>query len=119
MVAHKNGGSRYGGIGTYLSNVLENYVTAEIRSTALGHVQRGGHPVYRDRLIAAAFGAEAIECVAQENFDRMVAWHNSTVTNIPLEKALETYSSVDLSGKIIQSAMTLGICLGVPYDKIK
>lgn len=117
-VAHKNGGSRYGGIGTYLCDTLETYVDAEIRSTALGHVQRGGHPVYRDRLIAAAFGAEAITCVEQGNFDRMVAWHNSTVTNIPLEKALNTYSNVDLDGKIIQSALTLGICLGASKERI-
>ncbi len=119
MVFHKNGGNRYGGIGPYLCEALESHIDAEIRATTLGHVQRGGQPTYRDRLLAAAFGAQAIQCVAQEQFDCMVAWHNSSVTSIPLETALNTYSNVDLNGKIVETALNLGICLGVDKSMIR
>lgn len=114
-----SGARRYGGIGSYLCEQLGKVIDGEIRATTLGHVQRGGRPGYRDRLLAAAFGAKAIECIANNTFDCMVAWHNSSVTVVPLEKATQHYRYVDLGSELVKAALRLGISFGVDPKTIE
>ena len=49
------------------------------------HVQRGGMPSAWDRIIAAGFGKAVIDLIAQEQFDRMVAWCNEDVWSFQIE----------------------------------
>ncbi|MAP24839.1 MAG: 6-phosphofructokinase [Rickettsiales bacterium] len=113
-----SGRKGYGGIGSHLCDQLGKIIDGDIRATTLGHVQRGGRPGYRDRLLAAAFGAKAIECIENEKFDCMVAWHNSTVTVVPLEQAIKTYRYVDLGSELVKTAIRLGISFGVDPQTI-
>jgi 6-phosphofructokinase 1 len=75
-------------------------------------VQRGGSPDPRDRLLAAAFGVHAVELVLEGRFDRMVAWWNRRVVDVPLAKVVQRSRTVDPEGPLVRTARGLGICLG-------
>ncbi len=111
-VEHVGGEKRYGGIGHYLGERIAETTGFETRVTVLGHVQRGCAPIHSDRVIAAAFGVHAVELVAAGKFDRMVAWSNRGVIDVPIEDAIASYQAVDLNGALVRTARALGICLG-------
>jgi 6-phosphofructokinase len=68
-VTDASGRSRYGGIGYYLADKLTQKTGMEMRVTVLGHVQRGGTPSARDRLLASSFGVHAVQLVAARCLD--------------------------------------------------
>lgn len=45
----------------------------ESRATVLGHVQRGGSPTVRDRVVASQMGYKAVELLKQGIGNRVVA----------------------------------------------
>ncbi len=106
------GEDRFGGIGKYLAQQIASHTGAETRVTVLGHVQRGGIPSPVDRLLGSAFGVAAVDLIAQEKFDEMVAWRNRQVVSVPIAEAIQTYRSVDHDGTLVKTARGLGICLG-------
>ncbi|HEV7369345.1 ATP-dependent 6-phosphofructokinase [Arenibaculum sp.] len=106
------GQKRFGGIGDYIGEQIAAATGAETRVTVLGHVQRGSMPSPRDRLIASAFGVHAVDLIAAGKFDRMVAWQNRQVVDVPLEDAIADYNEVELDGALVRTARGLGICLG-------
>ena len=101
-----------GGNGHRLAEVLAPLTGAEIRVTVLGHVQRGGAPTWSDRLVAQAFGVHAVDLVARGSFDRMVAWQNRAVVDVPLADAIAAAQTVDPMGALVRTARGLGISLG-------
>jgi 6-phosphofructokinase 1 len=103
---------RYGGIGQYLAAKLAPMVDAETRVTVLGHVQRGGTPNMRDRLIASAFGVHAVDLIAQGKMDRMVAWQHGSVVDVPLSEIAGITRAVDPYGTLAHTARGLGIYIG-------
>lgn len=106
------GKARYGGISHYLAKRIEELTGAETRFTVLGHVQRGGQPIFQDRVLASVFGVHAVDLIAMGKFDRMVAWQNRRVTDVPILQAIGGYQAVDANGSLIKTARGLGICLG-------
>lgn len=106
------GKSRYGGISHYLANRITELTGAETRFTVLGHVQRGGQPIFQDRVLASVFGIHAVDLIAQGKFDRMVAWQNRQVVDVPIQEAIAGYQAVDVSGTLVNTARGLGICFG-------
>ncbi|WP_119460292.1 ATP-dependent 6-phosphofructokinase [Rhodospirillaceae bacterium SYSU D60014] len=112
LTAHTGGKPTYGGIGQYISERIADLTGAETRVTVLGHVQRGGTPEPRDRLLASAFGVHAVDLIAAGKFDRMVAWQNRQVVDVPIEDAITQYQAVDPRGTLVHTARGLGICLG-------
>jgi 6-phosphofructokinase 1 len=107
-----DGVGRYGGIGHYLMDKLTPHTRAEIRVTILGHVQRGGTPSPRDRLLASSFGVHAVELVAQRRFSRMVAWRETGVIDVPLSEVTIGPRCVDINDPLLRTARGLGIHLG-------
>jgi 6-phosphofructokinase 1 len=91
---------------------LAPHTSAEIRVTILGHVQRGGTPSPRDRLLASSFGVHAVELVAQRRFSRMVAWRESGVIDVPLSEVTIGRRALDADDPLIRTARGLGIHLG-------
>lgn len=67
-----------------------------LRTVTLGHVQRGGSPSLRDRLLAARFGVKAIECLIAGKKAVAVGVRNEEIVVDDLQKAL-AYPAADRS----------------------
>lgn len=110
--ADAHGSVRYGGIGRLIADEIARRTGAETRVTILGHVERGGSPVPLDRVIGSAFGVAAVDLVAQGRFDRMVAWRNRRVVDVPLAEAVASCQRVDPDDTLVHTARGLGISFG-------
>jgi len=106
------GAVTYGGVGYYIAERIAAATGAETRVTVLGHLQRGGMPTQRDRLMASIFGVHAVDLIARDAFDRMVAWSGRAVVDVPLAEAISGYRAVDPAGPLVHTARALGIYLG-------
>lgn len=102
---------RLGGMGYIVGRMLAECVSAEVRVTVLGHVQRGGQPTARDRWLATRFGSAAVHLVAQERWGYMVALQGTQMVNISMEEAIKL-KFVDPQGDLVQMALDLGIVFG-------
>jgi 6-phosphofructokinase len=100
------------GMGEWLAGRLAAATGAEARATVLGHVQRGAEPTAEDRLLASALGVRAVDLLAEGKRDRMVAWWNRKVIDVPLVKVTGRSRTVDPEGSLVVTARALGICLG-------
>nr|WP_294527089.1 ATP-dependent 6-phosphofructokinase [uncultured Rhodopila sp.] len=112
QLSHALGGTTYGGIGHVLGEAITRRTGAETRVTVLGHVQRGGQPTWDDRLVGSAFGVYAVDLIAQGKFDRLVAWQNRRVVDVPLVAAFEPTQAIGADDALVSTARGLGICLG-------
>lgn len=112
VVTYSGGERRYGGIGHYLADRMAGMAGIETRFTVLGHLQRGGMPSARDRLVASAFGTAAVELVATGACGRMVAWRDGTVTSIPLEQVTIGARLLTVDGTLVRTARALGVYIG-------
>lgn len=87
-------------------------VEADIRTTVLGHLQRGGIPEAYDRVLATQFGVKAFEMVLEGKFGHMVAYHHPKVVAVPLLDAIGKLNTVGLDSDLIRTARGVGICFG-------
>jgi 6-phosphofructokinase 1 len=85
---------KYGGVGDALANEIEHRTGFETRVTVLGHVQRGGTPTPRDRVLATRYGLKAADLVEEGNFGRMAALHGDDIVDVSLEDATRELKTV-------------------------
>jgi len=110
-VGYKN--VRLGGVAYQLSQQLKQAgLTADVRETVLGHVQRGGSPTAFDRVLATQFGVKAFEMVLNNQFGEMVVYKNNDIETTTLKKATEIYNFVDTNSFLVQTARGVGISFG-------
>jgi phosphofructokinase-like protein len=104
---------KLGGIGVYLRMQLEELgCKPQIRTTILGHIQRGGTPIAFDRILATAMGVKAFELVEAGNFGQMASYRNHVVTHVPLTEAIKEMKKVDPEGYLVNVARSIGISFG-------
>ena len=60
----------------------------ETRATILGHIQRGGIPTMRDRVIASQMGAKAVELLLEGKSNRVVRMKRGEISDIDIEEGL-------------------------------
>ena len=65
--------------------------------SVLGHIQRGGSPSGRDRVIASQFGARAVEVLKEGRGGVAVGMQNHQVVDYDLQDVLWKQNSVDLN----------------------
>ncbi|HEX5104711.1 MAG TPA: 6-phosphofructokinase, partial [Pirellulaceae bacterium] len=104
--------ARLGGIGQRVSDEIQRRTGKESRCVVLGHLQRGGSPTNMDRALCTAFGAKAVELVAERKFGQMVSLAGSQITGVPLAEATGKLRTVPLDGGFVTAARSMGICLG-------
>jgi 6-phosphofructokinase 1 len=75
------------GIGARLAQEIEQRTGFETRVTVLGHVQRGGSPTPRDRVLATRYGLKAADLVHSGSFGRMAALHGDSIVDVSLLEA--------------------------------
>lgn len=71
-----------------LAKKIEEATGVETRATVLGHVQRGGRPSSRDRLLASQMGYYAAHLLMEGKSERVVAVNNNTLMDFDIDEAL-------------------------------
>ncbi len=82
------GHARLGGVGAALASEIEDRTGFETRVTTLGHIQRGGSPTARDRVLATRFGLCAAELVRTGDWGMMAALRGDDIVAVPLAEAV-------------------------------
>lgn len=67
----------------------------DLRSTTLGHVQRGGAPTAYDRILATRLGAGAVAALANGEESSLVGMLKGTVTTTPLSEVVGVQKPID------------------------
>ena len=83
-----------GGVGDALAREIEQRTGFETRVTVLGHVQRGGTPTARDRVLATRFGLKAAELAHERRFGRMAALQGDAIGDVALDDATRELKTV-------------------------
>lgn len=68
---------------------IQDETGIESRATILGHVQRGGSPTVRDRVLASELGYRAVQLLIQGKSNRVVAIQKDRITDYDIEEALQ------------------------------
>ena len=71
-----------------LARQIQEKTGIESRATVLGHVQRGGSPTLRDRVVASEMGFHAVELLMQDQGNRVVAMKNGQIVDYDITEAL-------------------------------
>ncbi|MFN4875261.1 MAG: ATP-dependent 6-phosphofructokinase [Aphanizomenon sp.] len=103
------------GQGQYIAEKIANcsHHLIDTRVSVLGHIQRGGIPSALDRLTASMFGKVAVDLIAQNKYDQMLAWQNGKVVTFPIQDVIaKNPSLVNPQGDLVQTARSLGIYIG-------
>ena len=83
-----------GGVGELLGREIEQRTGFETRVTVLGHVQRGGSPTARDRVLATRFGLKAADLAHAGEFGQMAALRGDDVIAVSLDEATAELKTV-------------------------
>lgn len=106
---------KLGGIANFLRQQLEEHPgmpDVQVRTTILGHVQRGGTPVAQDRILATSMGVKAFDLVDEGRFGRMVSFKNHDITDVALADAVKENKIVNLDHYLVQTARKMGVSFG-------
>ncbi|MFU8803116.1 MAG: 6-phosphofructokinase, partial [Bradymonadaceae bacterium] len=104
---------RLGGVGNLLREQLAAEIDSEIRTTILGHIQRGGSPTAYDRILSTNFGCYAARMVARKEYGRMVAMQHNRFTSISLHEVANKTRCIPEDSFLIQAAVGVGTSFGV------
>ena len=74
---------------------IQEETGVESRATILGHVQRGGDPTVRDRVLASQMGNYAVDLLLAGKSNRVVTIQNDWVTDFDIEQALQMKKPFD------------------------
>ncbi|MDA8929985.1 6-phosphofructokinase [Bacteroidia bacterium] len=88
-------GDEQGGALILEKRLAELYPDLKIRSTILGHVQRGGSPSARDRILASRLGFEAVKALIEGKTSVTVGIISDEVSYTPFDLAINGKKSVN------------------------
>jgi 6-phosphofructokinase 1 len=102
-----------GGAGMRLAQQLKDAgCDADIRTTILGHLQRGGIPNAYDRVLATQFGVKAFEMVLAEDFGKMVSYKHPDIVSVNIQDAISVYNVIKPNDQLLHTARGIGISMG-------
>ncbi len=67
----------------------------DMRVSILGHIQRGGSPSAKDRVIASRMGAAAVEALLDHQKSIMIGLINDEIVQVPLNKTIKMHKAID------------------------
>ena len=78
-----------------LARQIEKELGVESRAVILGHVQRGGTPTCRDRVVASQMGNRAVKLLLQGIGNRVVAMQHEQIVDLDIYEALSMKKTID------------------------
>ena len=79
-----------------IAKEIEVKTGIESRATILGHVQRGGAPTVRDRVVASQMGYYAVELLERGIGNRVVGMKNNKIVDFDIQEALKMKKPFEL-----------------------
>ncbi len=87
--------------GTKMADYLTRWITETLgmdaRLTVLGHIQRGGSPSVRDRIMAYKFSVAAIESLMNGNTNQIMVFRDGTFGTLPIDDIANQKAVMDES----------------------
>ncbi|WP_462283156.1 6-phosphofructokinase [Ruminococcus champanellensis] len=90
-----------------IAKTLEAKTGIEARATILGHVQRGGSPTLRDRVVASEMGYYAVELLENDIGNRVIGMQQGKIVDFDIQEALSMKKPFD--EKLYQISNTISI----------
>ncbi len=90
-----------------IARTIQERTGIEARATILGHVQRGGSPTLRDRIVASEMGYKAVELLKNGASNRVVVMQNGRIVDLDITEGLSMPRIFDK--KLYQVAMDISI----------
>lgn len=78
-----------------IGRIIEEKTGVHFRVCILGHVQRGGNPTARDRMLASRLGAAAVRALLEGRTGVMVGERSGNVVEVPLREAWDGQKAID------------------------
>lgn len=79
-----------------IAKKIEAETGVESRATILGHVQRGGSPTARDRIMASQMGSRAVDLLTQDIGNRVVGIRDNKIVDFDIFEALKMTKTIDM-----------------------
>ena len=79
----------------YADRVKKEFPEYDVRVSILGHLQRGGSPSARDRILASWMGVAAVEAVIQGQRNVMIGYRNNDSVLVPFSECIRTDKRFD------------------------
>lgn len=79
-----------------IAKKIEAETGVESRATILGHVQRGGSPTARDRIMASQMGSRAVDLLTQGIGNRVVGIRDNKIVDFDIFEALKMIKTIDM-----------------------
>ncbi|MDQ0430497.1 6-phosphofructokinase 1 [Planomicrobium stackebrandtii] len=83
--------------GNELADLIKEKADIETRVSVLGHIQRGGSPTARDRVLGSLFGARAVEVLLNGGGGRAIGMKNHQVVDYDMTEAFTAEHNADMS----------------------
>ena len=77
-----------------MAKEIEKATGIESRATVIGHVQRGGSPTIRDRVVASQMGSKSVELLLEGKSNRIVCMRDDHITDVDIEDGLNMKKDV-------------------------
>jgi len=79
-----------------LTKQIRKTTGCDVRLTVLGHVQRGGHPTARSRMLACLFGEKAVNTLLTEEKNKVIAMQGNKITTLSLKETIKHQKLLDI-----------------------
>ena len=79
-----------------IAKKIEAETGVESRATILGHVQRGGSPTARDRIMASQMGSRAVDLLTQGIGNRVIGIRDNKIVDFDIFEALKMTKTIDM-----------------------
>ncbi|GAB3076175.1 6-phosphofructokinase [Corynebacterium aquatimens] len=88
------GHQTFTGMGQLIGNEIHKRLGYDVRTTVLGHIQRGGTPTAYDRVLATRYGVSACRAAHEGDYGTCVALHGEDINLVSLEDAVDKLKQV-------------------------
>ena len=78
-----------------IARIIQKETGIESRATILGHVQRGGSPTVRDRVLASRCGYKAVQLIDEGKSNRVVVVRGDKIVDLDITEALDMPRTFD------------------------
>lgn len=89
-------GDELGGAEVVRKKIVEKFPNIDVRSTILGHIQRGGSPSYFDRVMASRMGFAAVNALIDGKNQVMIGLVNQEIVYTPFSAAIKEHAPLNM-----------------------